>query len=143
MPSSTVRTVCGCTNGSGDIMKKTTLIIFSLLVLMPVVCLAEDEGALRLMRVGTQEQMIPGDALFLFSRDLAELQTISEAVRYISYAQTSDDEYLKSVEQHIHKAMKKIYGMMETHTNSPIVIEGFTIDLPFEITVDFKIVLPE
>jgi hypothetical protein len=124
-------------------MKRTILIILSFVLLVPLVSLAEDEGVLREIRIGTQEQLKPGDALFLFSRDLAELQTISEAVRYISYAQTSDEEYRTLVEEQIRKAMKKMYGMMETHTDSPIVIQGFSIDFPFEITVDFKILLPE
>ena len=124
-------------------MKKTMLIILSFMILVPLVTLAEDEGVLREIRIGTQEHLKPGDALFLFSRDLTELQAISEAVRYISYAQTSDEEYQRVVEEHIRKAMKKLYGMMETHTDSPIVIRGFSVDFPFEITVDFEIVMPE
>jgi hypothetical protein len=127
----------------GGSMKKTLFIILSFIVLVPLVSLAEDEGVLREIRIRTEEQLKPGDALFLFSSELAELQAISEAVRYISYAQTSDEEYRKLVEEHIRQAMKKLYEMMETHTNSPIVIRGFSIDFPFEITVEFEILPPE
>ena len=124
-------------------MKGKILAFLSFLVFAPCLSMAEDEGVLREIRIGTHEELKPGDALFLFSRDLAELQAISEAVRYISYAQTSDEEYQKLVEEQIRRAMKKLYGMMETHANSPIVIRGYSVDFPFEITVDFEIHLPE
>ena len=113
------------------------------MVLMPAISFAVDEEVLREIRMKTHEQLEPGDALFLFSRDLAELQTICEAVRYISYAQTSDEEYQSSVERHVRAAMKKLYGMMETYENSPVMIEGFTIHFPFEIQVDFTMVQPD
>lgn len=113
------------------------------MVLMPAISFAEDEEVLRAIRMKTHEQLEPGDALFLFSMDLAELQTICEAVRYISYAQTSDEEYQSSVERHVRAAMKKLYGMMETYENSPVMIEGFTIHFPFEIQVDFTMVQPD
>jgi hypothetical protein len=113
------------------------------MVIIPVISSAEDEEVLREIRIKSQEQLEPGDALFLFSRDLAELQTICKAVQYISYAQTSDEEYQSSVERHVRAAMKKLYAMMETYENSPVMIEGFTIHFPFEIQVDFKIVQPD
>jgi RNase P/RNase MRP subunit POP5 len=110
------------------------------LMIIPALSSAEDEEVLREIRIKAREQLQPGDALFLFSRGLAELQTICEAVRYISYAQTSDEEYQGSVERHIRAAMKKLYGMMEAYENSPVMIKGFTIRFPFEIQVDFEMV---
>jgi hypothetical protein len=120
-----------------------------LFLIIPIFCIAflsyaeDHEDARRYLRSGESEQLSPGDAVFLFTQDLAELQTFSEAAGYISYEQMSDEDYKRIVEEYIQKAVRKLFQMMETYKNSPITIRGYSIDLPFKVTIDFIVELPD
>jgi hypothetical protein len=124
-------------------MKSTWFLVIPLIFLAFVGVAEEHEDALRYTRSGEGERMSAGDAMYLFSQDLAELQSYSEAVEYLAYAQMSDEDYRRVAQTHMQKAVRKIFEMKKTYENSPIAINGYSIELPFRITIDFTVTVSE
>lgn len=119
-------------------MKPSIILIIFLILFIPSLLFAEDKPySYKQPSSDGEYQNSNPDVFTAFSEDLAELYAINEELKQEQTKMAAGKT--SNIEEIIQRVLLKLKYIQKEYEKSPVKLIGFSINVPFGISVDFEV----